>query len=122
MTKDAGWVGLAVGDGRYDVTDRLGAGGMAVVYRATDRRLGREVVIKTPRASLLEDAEFAARFTHEVRSLVRLSHPHVVRVLDCGEHDGVPFAVLDYLPGGSLRDRQQAVEGGRYAPAPPASL
>jgi hypothetical protein len=99
------WQGLLLADGRYQVGTPLGAGGMAQVYRAEDRRLGCDVVVKAPHPTLLLEPGFAARFALEVRSLVRLSHPNVVRALDVGEQDGMPFAVLQYLPGSSLRDR-----------------
>jgi serine/threonine protein kinase len=109
------WQGLLLADGRYQLGAALGAGGMAQVYKAHDRRLGCDVVVKVPHPTLLLDSGFAARFALEIRSLVRLSHLHVVRVLDVGEHEGIPFAVLQYLPGGSLRDRFSGV-------APLASL
>jgi hypothetical protein len=99
------WQGLLLADGRYQLGAALGAGGMAQVYRAHDRRLDSDVVVKVPHPTLLLQPGFAARFSLEIRSLVRLSHPNVVRVLDVGEQDGIPFAVLQYLPGGSLRDR-----------------
>src|SRR5438874_2729782 len=101
------WVGLELANGRYQVTAKLGEGGMGVVYRALDRNLGTDVVIKTPRQAVIEEAEFTQRFIREIRSLVTLTHPHIVKVLDVGENDGVPFAVLQYLSGGSQRDRQQ---------------
>jgi serine/threonine protein kinase len=101
---------------------KLGEGGMGFVYRAHDGNLDCDVVIKVPRASMLEDPEFAGRFAREVRSLVRLVHPQIVKVLDVGEHDGLPFAVMQYLSGGSLRDRQRSGPGGEMAPQPPAAL
>ena len=52
---------------------------------------------------MMEDPEFAGRFAREIRSLVKLVHPHIVKVMDVGEQDGLPFAVMQYLPGGSLR-------------------
>ena len=107
-TTTASWVGLELAGGRYRVTAKLGEGGMSCVYRARDRSLDTDVVIKVPRPALLSDAAFAGRFTREVRSLVRLVHPHIVRVYDVGEHEGIPFAVMQYLSGGSLRDRQVA--------------
>src|SRR5437667_7384834 len=108
----AKWVGVHVSGGRYEVRSKLGAGGMGDVYRAYDHHLGCEVVIKVPKRLLLEDGEFAGRFAREVRSLVRLAHPNIVRVIDVGEQGGLPFAVMQYLSGGSLRDRQR-----RGAPA-----
>jgi serine/threonine protein kinase len=64
-----------------------------------------------PQAALLTDKDFAKRFAREVQSLVRLGHPHIVRVLDAGVHDGLPFAVLQHLSGGNLRNRQARGDG-----------
>jgi len=60
------------------------------VYRALDKNLEADVVIKIPRPSMMDDPEFAARFTREVRSLVRLSHPHIVKVTDVGTWEATP--------------------------------
>ena len=98
------WAGLSVSQGRYLVRSKLGEGGMGFVFRAIDRNLESDVVIKVPRRSMLDDPEFAGRFAREIRSLVKLAHPNIVKVTDVGEHDGVPFAVMQYLPGGSLED------------------
>ena len=98
-----------LGDGRYVVRGKLGEGGMAVVYRAHDGRLDTDVVIKIPRPVLLADKEFKERFRREIRSLVTLSHPHIVKIHDVGEHNGVPFVVMQYLSGGSLEDRRKAL-------------
>ena len=98
-----------LGDGRYVVRAKLGEGGMAVVYRAHDGNLDTDVVIKIPRPVLLADKEFKERFRREIRSLVTLSHPHIVKIHDVGEHNGVPFVVMQYLPGGSLEDRRKAL-------------
>ena len=100
------WVGRTLAAGRYQVTGKLGEGGMAHVYRAHDRNLDTDVVIKVPRQAVLDDPDFAGRFAREIRSLVKLVHPHIVKVIDVGEHDGFPFAVMQYLSGGNLRDRQ----------------
>ena len=78
---------------------KLGEGGMGSVYRAVDRNIDTDVVIKIPRAAMMEDPEFAARFTREIRSLVKLSHPHIVKVTDVGMWEGTPFAVMQFLPG-----------------------
>jgi WD40 repeat protein len=110
-TQGTNWVGLVLGGNRYQVTARLGEGGMGLVYRARDCHLDCEVVIKVPRLTMLDNPEFAGRFAREVRSLVRLSHPHVVKVIDVGEHEGLPFAVMQYLSGGSLRDRPKESGG-----------
>lgn len=102
-------------DERYAVERVLGCGGMAVVYGATDRRFERPVVVKVPRAALLRDPAFRLRFWREIRSQVDLEHPGIARVLDCGEHDQTPFAVIQYLGGGSLAERVEA-GGGSQTP------
>ena len=116
MTTDTvSWVGLALAGGRYVVTAKLGEGGMGFVYKARDKNLATDVVVKVPRRSMLEDPEAVKRFAREVRSLVQLAHPRIVKVLDVGEYDGLPFAVMQYLPGGSLQDRQQQLSAGNLA-------
>ncbi len=91
--------------GRYEILSLLGEGGMGKVFLATDHNLETKVVIKIPHAAMLADAEFVARFQREIRSLVKLRHRSIVSILDVGEQDGVPFAVMQYLEGGSLEDR-----------------
>lgn len=109
------WAGRRL-EGRYEVGNLLGQGGMAAVYLATDVRMARRVVIKVPHLRFLDEPGFRQRFAKEIQSLTRLSHPGIVKVLDAGEtDDGRPFAVLDYLPGGSLRDRLAAVGGALSA-------
>jgi hypothetical protein len=98
------WNGLTLSNGRYLITAKLGEGGMGFVYRAVDRNIEAEVVIKVPRRAMMEDPEFAGRFTREIRSLVKLSHPHIVKVTDVGTWEGTPFAVMQFLSGGSLED------------------
>jgi serine/threonine-protein kinase len=87
------------------VLSELGQGGMGSVYLAHDRNLDTQVVIKVPRSPLLDEVDFAARFQREICSLVKLVHPHIVKILDAGEEDGLPFGVMQYLPGGSLSNR-----------------
>jgi serine/threonine protein kinase len=112
------WVGRDIAGGRYRVTAKLGEGGMGFVFRAHDRHLDCEVVLKAPRPELLGSPTATTRFAREVHSLVALAHPHVVRILDVGDHEGVPFFVLPYLPGGNLRDRQAVGADGRPLPLP----
>lgn len=102
-------------DGRYHVESVLGQGGMGTVYRARDSRLDRVVVVKVPHPKFLAEDGFRERFERETRSLLQLEHPHVVKVLDLGSHRGVPYTVLQYLPGGSLEDRLRDA-GGRLPP------
>lgn len=91
-------------DGRYEVLEHLADGGMAVVYRALDTRLDREVALKVMRPHLVHDLEFVRRFEREARSAARLSHPHIVGVLDQGDDAGHLFIALEYVPGRTLRD------------------
>jgi protein kinase-like protein len=100
---------------RYQVASVLGSGGFGAVYRATDlRSFGREVVLKIPHLHLLGLEGFRKRFEREIQSLLRLEHPHIVKVLDTGSYRGVPYVVLQYLEGGSLVERFER-GGGRLA-------
>ncbi len=118
------WIGLEIAEGRYRIVDRIGQGSMGRVYLASDRRLETDVVVKFPivNEKAPAGAEFSGRFEREVRSLIRLSHPHIVKVLDAGEVRGHPFVVMEYLAGGSLKDRMGGGPGGRAAPMSPQSL
>src|SRR5918995_1373023 len=90
--------------GRYRLGDRLGHGGMGEVYVAHDLRLDREVALKLLRVDLAEQAGMRQRVVAEARLAARLTHPHVVGVLDAGEQDGRPFVVMERLSGRTLRD------------------
>jgi serine/threonine protein kinase len=114
--------GQTLGQGRYWVTQKLGEGGMGTVFRAQDRNIESDVVIKMPRASMMEDPEFASRFTREIRALVKLSHPHIVKVSDVGTWDGIPYAVMQFLPGGTLEDRRPVGDDDQLYPCDPASV
>ncbi len=116
------WVGSVLTGNRYLVTAKLGEGGMGFVYRAQDRNLEQDVVIKVPRRQVLDDAEFALRFASEIRSLVKLTHPHVVKVLDAGQHDSLPYAVMQFLGGGSLEARRSTGARGEFIGAPTGTL
>jgi serine/threonine protein kinase len=88
--RDAVWLGRLVG-GRYRLLDRVGAGGMATVYRARDERLAREVAIKMIAERFVREPGFVRRFRREAQISARLSHPNVVSVLDAG------FAPRDFM-------------------------
>jgi len=94
--------------GRYQILSLLGEGGMATVYKAYDTRLEREVAIKVIRRDAFPQDEMEMmlkRFEREAKSLGRLSHPNIVGVIDYGEHEGSPYLVMVYLPGGTLKER-----------------
>ena len=90
--------------GRYRLGERLGHGGMGEVFVAHDLRLDREVALKLLRADLAGQDGMRERVVAEARLAARLTHPHVVGVLDTGEHDGRPFVVMERLSGRTLRD------------------
>jgi serine/threonine protein kinase len=92
--------------GRYYLAERLGEGGMAVVYKAYDTRLERNVAIKIIRSAAFPVEELdqvLKRFEREAKALAKLSYPNIVKVHDYGEHEGSPYLVMEYLPGGTLK-------------------
>jgi eukaryotic-like serine/threonine-protein kinase len=97
-------VNKQIGD-RYELSERLGHGGMATVYRAHDRKLDREVAIKVLADNFAGDDELRKRFSREARLAAKLDHPNVVQVFDVGEEDGRPFIVMEYVEGGTVGDR-----------------
>ena len=108
--------------GRYRIISRLGAGGMGVAYRAWDEQGGVPVVIKIPKRVFLEDPKFVERFSRETRLLQGLDHAHIVPIVDVGEHDGLPYVVLRFLPGGSLSNRRLRDAEGKPTPNPAGML
>jgi TolB-like protein/Tfp pilus assembly protein PilF len=98
---------LAAGSrlGPYEIVDRLGSGGMGVVYRARDPRLGRDVALKVLPDDVASDPERLRRFETEARAAGALAHPNVVVVHDIGEAGGTPFVVSELLEGETLRER-----------------
>jgi len=86
-------------DGRYRVVSRLARGGMSTVYLATDTRLDRPVALKILYPHLAADRFFLERFEREAKSAARLSHPHVVGVLDQGYDGEVAYLAMEYVPG-----------------------
>ena len=91
-------------NGRYELLDPLGSGGMAFVWRARDVRLDRPVAVKLIAPQFADDPEFLVRFFSEGQSIARINHPNVVSVLDFGEVEGRPFLVIEYVSGGSLTE------------------
>jgi serine/threonine protein kinase len=94
--------------GRYHIIEQLGEGGMAIVYKAYDTRLETDVAVKVIRVEnlTLGTMERALkRFEREAKSLAKLTHPNIVKVMDYGDYEGKPFLVLPYLPGGTLKQK-----------------
>ena len=94
-----------ISGGRYALLDLLGAGGMAEVFLARDRILGRDLALKVLREDYAEDADFVSRFQREAISAAALNHRHVVQVYDQGRaEDGRLYIAMEHVPGGSLKD------------------
>ena len=85
--------------GRYRVLERIGAGGMGVLYRALDPAIDRQVAIKQLR---VVDQEFLDRFIREARTTGRLQHPNIVTIFDVGQQDREPFIAMEFVPGRTL--------------------
>lgn len=90
--------------GRYKIGAPIGEGGMSVVYRATDLTTNEDVAIKLLLSSLLDDTVALSRFKQESIAAGRVRHPNLVTVHHLGEHDGVPFLVMDYVDGKSVKE------------------
>ena len=87
--------------GKYEITGILGRGGMGVVYRAEDRRIGRQVAIKTLTEGFSGEPEMLERFYREAQAGI-LQHPNIVIVYDLGDEEGMPFIVMEYVDGEPL--------------------
>ncbi|MEJ3743687.1 Stk1 family PASTA domain-containing Ser/Thr kinase [Actinomycetes bacterium KLBMP 9797] len=101
-------------DGRYRIRGRVARGGMATVYVGVDERLERTVAVKIINPAQVREARFIERFTDEAKTIARLTHPNVVAVYDQGTHSGLPYLVMEYVRGRTLRD--VLAERGRLGP------
>src|SRR5215831_1436660 len=90
--------------GAYRIEERIGEGGMGVVYRAIDTKLARSVALKVIKPELLHD-DGLTRFEREARLLASLNHPHIAAIHGMEESGGTKFLVLEYVPGPTLSDR-----------------
>ena len=94
--------------GRYHILEQLGEGGMAIVYKAYDTLLEREVAVKIIRKGAFPPdhlGRILKRFEREAMALARLSHPNIMKVLDYGEREGSPYLVMEYVRGGTLKQK-----------------
>ncbi len=91
----------------YEITEEIGSGGMATVYRAYQPSMDRHVAVKVIRSSILHDPSLRERFQREARLIARLEHPHLLPVYDFDSDHEPPYIVMRYLEGGTLKQVQQ---------------
>src|SRR5512136_1197652 len=91
--------------GPYEITTRIGAGGMGEVYKARDTRLDRTVAIKVLPPEVSADPDRRARFEREAKTIAGLTHPHICTLYDVGGHGGATFLVMEHLTGETLAAR-----------------
>jgi serine/threonine protein kinase len=103
--------------GKYQMTELLGRGGMAEVYKAHHQKLDRIVTIKVLHSHLAEGRDFLERFTREAKAAAGLRHPNIVQVHDFDVEDDRYYMVMDYIDGGSLQERLEALaDSGAHLP------
>lgn len=98
-------------NGRYELLERIGSGGMSVVYKAKDRALGRIVAVKMMHESFTSDSGFLKRFQQEAHAAANLAHPNVVTVHDIGQDEYKHFIVMEYVEGQTLKEIIRSYEG-----------
>ena len=86
---------------RYQILEKIGCGGMAIVYRAKDIFLNRIVALKVLREQFAGDEEFVKRFRHEAQAVASLSHDNIVSIYDVGHENDIYYLVMELVRGGS---------------------
>src|SRR4030095_16450477 len=89
----------------FEAPSLIGSGGMGDVYRARDRRLGRDVALKVLEPALAADSEYRSRFEHEAQLASALNHPNIVTIYSVGEEEDVRFIAMELVQGHTLREQ-----------------
>ena len=101
-------------DGRYEIKEILGVGGMAVVYKAHDLTEDRDVAVKVLKEEFAGNDDFVRRFLNEAKAISVLNHTNIVKVYDASVSDAVKYMVMEYIEGITLKDYLEA-KGGKIS-------
>lgn len=109
-------IGKVLGN-RYEIIEKIGGGGMALVYKAKCRLLNRFVAVKILRSEFIEDEEFVKKFKRESQAAASLSHPNIVGIYDVGMEDDIYYIVMEYIKGQTLKEliKQKGALGVDFA-------
>ena len=101
-------------DGRYEIKEIIGVGGMAVVYKAYDNQENRIVAVKILKEEFISNEEFVRRFKNESKAIAMLSHPNIVKVFDVSFGDLIQYIVMEYIEGITLKEYIEREQGEGY--------
>ena len=89
---------------RYEILEKIGGGGMAIVYKAIDKLLNRVITVKVLREQFVSEDDFIRRFQREAQAVAKLSHPNIVSIYDVGHEQDFHYLVMEYVEGQNLKE------------------